>query len=100
MATSSMRNRRVDVVDLTGTDDIIDLTLDCPDCAAVSRPSAPVSSTILIPWISKHSLSDPSEKRNVARRMIEREAINVSELRKDAAWFEEAELLFKAAMPP
>ena len=43
---------------------------------------------------------DPSEKIKVARRLSVRDNINMSEFRNDAAWFEEAELLFNVAMGP
>ena len=95
-----MGKRPVDVVDLTGTDVIIDLTSDSNECVGDTEPLRPVKSNIEIPWTSKLPKHDPSKKIKVARRLSVRDNINMSELRKDAAWFEEAELLFKGAMPP
>ena len=87
-----MGKRPVDVVDLTGADVMIDLTRD-------SEPLPRVKSKIKIPWISKLPKHDPSKKMKVACRLSERENINLSELRKYALWFEQAEVLFSAAMP-
>ena len=95
-----MGKRPVDVVDLTGTDVIIDLTSDSNECAGDTEPLRPVKSTITIPWMSKLPQHDPSKKIKVARRLSVRDYMNMSELRKDTAWFEEAELLFKVAMAP
>ena len=94
---SIMGKRPVDVVDLTGTDVIIDLTIDSNECVGDTEP---VKSKIDIPWMSKLPKHDPSEKIKVARRLSARDNMNMSELRKDAAWSEEAVLLFKAAMAP
>ena len=94
-----MGKRPVDVVDLTA-DVIIDLTSDSNECVGDTEPLRPVQSKIEIPWTSKLPKHDPSKKIKVARRLSVRDNINMSELRKDAAaaWFEEAELLFKVAM--
>ena len=97
---SIMGKRLADVVDLTGTDVIIDLTSDSNECVGDTEPLRPVKSKIEIPWTSKLPKHDPSNKIKVARRLSVRDNINMSELRKDAAWFEEAELLFKVAMGP
>ena len=97
---SILGKRPVDVVDLTGTDVIIDLTIDFNECVGDTELLRPVKSKIDIPWMSKLPKHDPSEKIKVARRLSSRDNMNMSELRKDAAWFEEAELLFKAAMAP
>ena len=95
-----MGKRPVDVVDLTGTDVIIDLRSDSDECVGDTEPLRPVKSKNEIPWISKLPKHDPPKKIKVARRLSVRDNINMSELRKDAAWFEEAEQLFKDAMPP
>ena len=95
-----MVKRPVDAVDLTGTDVIIDLTSDSNECVGDTECLGPVKSNIEIPWMSKLPKLDPSNKIKLARRLSVREKIYMSELRKDAAWFEEAELLFKVAMPP
>ena len=95
-----MGKRPVDAVDLTGTDVIIDLTSDSNECVGDIEPLRPVKSKITIPWMSKLPKHDPSEKIKVARRLSVRENINMSELRKDAAWFEETERLLKVAMAP
>ena len=95
-----MGKRPVDVVDLTGTDVIIDLTIESNECVGDIEPLRPFKSKIDIPWMSKLPKHDPSKKIKVARRLSSRCNMNMSELRKDADWFEEAELLFKAAMPP
>ena len=91
-----MVKRPVDAVDLTGTDVIIDLTSDSNECVGDTEPLRPVKSQIEIPWTSKLPKHDPSKKIK-ARPLSVRDNINMSELRKDAAWLEEAELLFKAA---
>ena len=91
-----MGKRAVDVVDLTGAD-VIDLTSDPNECV---RDTESLKSRIEIPWMSKLPKHDPSSKIRVARRMSAQDNINMRELRKDAAWFEEAEQLFKDAMPP
>ena len=83
--------RPVEVIDLTSDDVIIDLTSDCNEL--------PVRSKINIPWMSKLPKLDPSKKIQLARRLSVRDKIDMGELRKDAAWFEETELLFKVAMP-
>ena len=93
-----MGKRPVDVVDLTA-DVIIDLTSDFNECVGDTEPLRPVKSKIEIPWTSKLPKHDPSKKIK-ARPLSVRDNINMSELRKDAAWFEEAELLFKVAMGP
>ena len=95
-----MVKRPVDVVDLTGIDEIIDLTIDFNECVGDTECVRPVKSKIEIPWMSKLPKHDPSEKIKVARRLSAHDNINMSELLKDAAWFEEAEQLFKDAMPP
>ena len=95
-----MVKRPVDVVDLTWTDVIIDLTSDSNECVGDTEPLRPVKSKVEIPWMSKLPKHDPSSKIKVARRMSAQDNINMSELRKDAAWFEEAEQLFNYAMPP
>ena len=95
-----MVKRLVDVVDLTGTDVIIDLTSDSNECVGDTEPLRPVKSKIEIPWMSKLPKHDPSETIKVARRLSAQDNINMSELRKDAAWFEEAEQIFNYAMPP
>ena len=95
-----MVKRPVDAVDLTGTDVIIDLTIASNECVGDTEALRPVKSKIEIPWMSKLPKHDPSEKIHVARRLSAQDNRNMSELRKDAAWFEEAELLFKVAMPP
>ena len=95
-----MVKRPVDVVDLIRTDVIIDLTSDSNECVGDTEPLRPVTSKVEIPWMSKLPKHDPSEKIKVARRLSAQDNINMSELLKDAAWFEEAEQLFKDAMPP
>ena len=95
-----MGKRPVDVVDLTGTDVFIDLTSDSNECVGDTKPLLPIKSNIEIPWTSKLPKHDPSKKIKVARRLSVRDNINISELRKDAVWFEEAELLFRVAMAP
>ena len=84
-----MGKRPFDVVDLTGTGVIIDLTGDSNE--------RPVKSKNEMPWIPKLSKHDPSKKSKVVRLSV-RDNINMRELRNDAAWFEDAELLFKVAM--
>ena len=86
-----MAKRPVEVIDLTSDDVIIDLTSDCNEL--------PVRSKMNIPWMSKLPKLDPSKKIQLARRLSVREKIDLGELRKDASWFEETELLFKVAMP-
>ena len=93
-----MGKRPVDVVDLTA-DVIIDLTSDFNECVGDTEPLRPVKSKIEIPWTSKLPKHDPSKKIK-ARPLSVRDNINMSELRKDAAWFEEADLLFTVAMVP
>ena len=96
-----MAKRPFEVIDLTGADVIIDLTSDSNECRCRdTEPLLPVKSNIEIPWTSKLPKLDPSKKIQLARRLSVRDSIAMSELRKDAAWFEEAELLFKVAMPP
>ena len=95
-----MGKRPVHFVDLTGTEVIIDLTSDSNECVGDTEPLRPAKSHIEIPWISKLPKHAPSKKMKVARRLRVRDSINLNELRKDAAWFEEAEQLFKDAMPP
>ena len=95
-----MVKRPVDVVDLTGTDVIIDLASDSNECVGDTEPLRPVKSKIEIPWMSKLPKFDPSSKSKVARPMSAQDNINMRELRKDAAWFEEAELGFKTSMGP
>ena len=95
-----MGKRPVDVVDLTGTELIIDLTSDSNECVGDTEPLRPVESKIEIPWTSKLPKHDPSKKIKVARRFSVEDYIKMSGLRKDAAWFEEAELLFKVARVP
>ena len=95
-----MVKRPVDVVDLTWTDVIIDLTSDSNELVGDVEPLRPVKSKVEIPWMSKLPKHDPSSTIKVARRMSAQDNINMRELRKDAAWFEEAELLFKVAMAP
>ena len=53
-----------------------------------------------IPWMSKLPKHDPLKKRCVAPRLSVRDILNASVFRKDAAWFDAAELSFNAAMPP
>ena len=96
-----MGKRRIEVIDLTQPDETIDLT---------SVPDKPVGDpghlrggrggSTEIEWISKLPKLEASQKKLVARALSVRENINVSELSKDAAWFEEAELVFKVAMAP
>ena len=86
-----MGKRPSPVVDLTGT--------DSDECVGGTKPLRPVQLKLEIPWISKLPKQDPSNKTKVARVLSEREIIKLSQLRKDAAWFEEAERLFKAALP-
>ena len=95
-----MVKRPVDVVDLTWTDVLIDLTSDSNELVGDIEPLRPVKSKVEIPWMSKLPKHDPSSKIKVARRMSAQDNINMSELRKDAAWFEKAEQLFNYAMPP
>ena len=95
-----MVKRPVDVVDLTLPDVLIDLTSDSNELVGDVEPLRPVKSKVEIPWMSKLPKHDPSSKIRVARRMSAQDNINMRELRKDAAWFEEAEQLFKDAMPP
>ena len=95
-----MVKRPVDAVDLTGTDAIIDLTSDSNECVGDTEPLRPAKSKIEIPWTSKLPKHDPSKTTKVARRLSVRDNINMSEFRKDAVWFEEAELLFKVAIVP
>ena len=93
-----MVKRPVDVVDLTGTDVIIDLISDSNECVGDIGSMRPVKSKIDIPWITKLPKTGSSKKMKVPPRLSRRENINLSELRKDAAWFEEAERLFKVAL--
>ena len=95
-----MGKRPVDVVDLTGTDVIIDLTSDSNECVGDIEALRPVKSKTEIPWMSKLPKLDPTSKSKVARPMSAQDNINMRELRKDEAWCEEAEQLFKDAMPP
>ena len=95
-----MVKRPVDVVDLTLPDVLIDLTSDSNELVGDVEPLRPVKSKVEIPWMSKLPKHDPSSTIKVARRMSAQDNINMSELRKDAAWFEEAEQLFNYAMPP
>ena len=92
--------RRVEVVDLTATAVIIDLTSDSNECVGDFEHLRPVKSQIVIPWLSKLPKRDPSTIKCVARRLSVRDNIIASEFRKDEAWFEEAELCFNVAMPP
>ena len=94
-----MGKRPVHFVDLTGTEVITDLTSDSNECVGDTEPLRPAKSNIEIPWISKLPKHAPSKKMKVARRLSERDNINLSELRKYAAWFEEAERLFMVALP-
>ena len=57
-----MGKRPVDVVDLTGTDVIIDLTIDSNECVGDTEPLRPVKSKIEIPWTSKLPKHDHSKK--------------------------------------
>ena len=59
-----MGKRPVDVVDLTGTELIIDLTSDSNECGGDTEPLRPVTSKIAIPWMSKLPKHDLSEKKN------------------------------------
>ena len=95
-----MGKRPVDVVHLTGTDDVIDLTSDSNKCVVDTEPLRRVKPRIEIPWMSKLPPPDPFKKHNVARRLSVRDQINTRELRKNAARFHESELRFKAAMEP
>ena len=95
-----MGKQPVGVVDLTWTDVIIDLTSDSNECVGGTEHLLPLKSKIEIPWMSKLPKNDPSKKLKVSRRLSVRDCLKMSELRKDAAWFEEAELLFKVAMAP
>ncbi len=95
-----MGKRSGDVVDLTRTVVIIDLTNDSNECVCDTEHLRPIKSRTEIPWMSKLPKHDPSKKRCLARRLSARDSINMSELRRDAAWFEEAELRFSGAMPP
>ena len=95
-----MRKRPVDVVDLTGTDDVIDLISGSNKCVVDTEPIRRVKPKLEIPWMSKLPPPDPFKKYNVARRLSVREQITIRELRKNAAWFDESELRFKAAMEP
>ena len=91
-----MTKRPVEVIDLTSDDVIIDLTGDSNECVGDTKPLLPVKS----PWMSKLPKHGPSKAIKVGRRLSARDNINMRELLKDAAWFEEAEQLFKYAMPP
>ena len=88
-----MGKRPVHFVDLTGTEVIIDLTSDSNECVGDTEPLRPAKSHIEIPWISKLPKHPPSKKRKVEITSM------VRELRKDAAWYEEAERLFNVALP-
>ena len=88
-----MGKRPVQFVDLTGTEVIIDLTSDSNECVGDTEPLRPAKSHIEIPWISKLPKHAPSKKRKVEITSM------VRELRKDAAWYEEAERLFNVALP-
>ena len=72
--------RRVEVVDLTGTSVIIDLTSDVDACVGDTEHLRPVKSQIVIPWLSKLC---------GARRLSVRDNVRASEFRKDASWFGE-----------
>ena len=95
-----MGKRPVEVVDLTRAAVIIDLTSDSSECVGDTEHLPRVDSKIVIPWMSKLPKHDPLKKRCVARRLSVRDNINASVFRKDAAWFDAAELSFNAAMPP
>ena len=88
-----MGKRSVEVVDLTKTAVIIDLT------SADTERLWAVKSNIAIPWMSKLPRHDPLKKRCVARRLSVRDQKNANEFRRDATWFDEAELRFNASMP-
>ena len=93
-----MGKRRAEVVDLTKPDEIIDLTQDSNrNCAGGTGHLRGAQSNAEIQWISKRPKLDPL--RRLARPLSARDNMNLSELRKDAFWFEQAELLFSAAMP-
>ena len=85
---------------MTGADALIDLTSDCKECGGDSELLGPVTSKSAIPWISKLPKLDIAEKKKVGRQLSAQDNINISELLKDAAWFEKAEQLFQDAMPP
>ena len=98
-----MGKRPVEVVDLTRAAVIIDLTSDSSECVGDTEHLPRVDSKIVIPWMSKLSKpprNDPLKKRCAAPRLSVRDNINASVFRKDAAWFDAAELSFNAAMPP
>ena len=95
-----MGKRPVDVIYFTGTDDVIDLISDSNKCVVDTEPLRRVKPKIEIPWITNLPPPDPFKKYNVARRLSVRDQINIRELRKNAAWFDESELRFKAAMEP
>ena len=61
-----MGERPVDVVDLTGTDVIIDLASDSNECVGDIEPVRPVKTKIEIPWMPKLPKRDPSDKIKVA----------------------------------
>ena len=57
-----MVKRPVDVVDLTWTDVLIDLTSDSNECVGDIEALRPVKSKVEIPWMSKLPKHDPSSK--------------------------------------
>ena len=91
------KRRPVDVVDLTGAGIVIDLTVI--DLTSDVEPLSRVICLIQIPWISKLPKHDPSKKLKWIRPWSVKEKLMLSELRKDAAWFEDVERRFKAALP-
>ena len=91
--------RLAEVVDLTEPDEIIDLTQDSNrNCVGGAGHLRGAQSNAEIQWISKRPKLDPLRKL-LARPLSARDNMNSSEFRKDALWFEQAELLFSAAMP-
>ena len=92
-----MGKRPVEVVDLTRDAVIIDLTRDSTECVGDTERLLPAKSTNVIPWISKLPKHDRLKKRC---RLSVRDHINAGVHRRDAAWFENTELRFNAAMPP
>ena len=94
-----MGKRLAEVVDLTTPDEIIDLTQDSNrNCAGCTGGLRGAQSNAEIQWISKRPKLDPSRKF-LARPLSAMDNMNSIEFRKDGFWFEQAELLFSAAMP-
>ena len=90
------RGLPVEVVELTMPVDIIDLTSGYNKRAGDVRHLPGAKSHIEIQWISKLPKLDPLKKKC---RLRVTGSISLRELRKDADWFEQTELLFSGAMP-